>query len=108
MEYDPKTLDIQEIRPERQYQGLRITFRSYLGTARVPMQIDVGAGDVVEPGPKQVQYPRLLERGVSTVAIGELKGIGDHANYGTNGFINGHTASLPATSSTRPRKPGWT
>lgn len=25
----------------------------------------------------------LLERGVSTVAIGELKGIGDHANYGS-------------------------
>jgi hypothetical protein len=61
MEYDPETLDIQEIRPDRQYQGLRITFRSYLGTARVPLQIDVGTGDVVEPGPKQIEYPGLLD-----------------------------------------------
>jgi hypothetical protein len=61
MEYDPETLDIQEIRPDRQYQGLRITFRGYLGTARVPMQIDVGTGDVVEPGPKQIEYPGILE-----------------------------------------------
>lgn len=61
MEYDPETIDIQEIRPGRQYQGLRITFRGYLGTARVPMQIDVGTGDVVEPGPKQIEYPGLLD-----------------------------------------------
>jgi len=61
MEYDPETIDVQEIRPDRQYQGLRVTFRGYLGTARVPMQVDVGTGDVVEPGPKQVQYPRLLD-----------------------------------------------
>jgi len=60
MEYDPETIDVQEIRPDRQYQGLRVTFRGHLGTARVPMQIDVGTGDVVEPGPKQIEYPGLL------------------------------------------------
>ena len=61
MTYDPETIDIQEIRPGGKYQGLRITFRGHLGTARVPMQIDVGTGDVVEPGPQQVEYPGLLD-----------------------------------------------
>ncbi len=61
MEYDPGTIDIQEIRPGGKYQGLRITFRGHLGTARVPMQIDVGTGDVIEPGPEQVEYPGLLD-----------------------------------------------
>ena len=61
MTYDPGTIDIQEIRPGGKYQGLRVTFLGHLGTARVPMQIDVGAGDVVEPGPEQVEYPGLLD-----------------------------------------------
>jgi hypothetical protein len=61
MTYDPTTIDLQEIRPGGKYQGLRVTFLGHLGTARVPMQIDVGTGDVIEPGPEQVEYPGLLD-----------------------------------------------
>ena len=61
MTYDPDTIDIQEIRSGGKYQGLRVTFLGHLGTARVPMQIDIGTGDVIEPGPQQVEYPGLLD-----------------------------------------------
>jgi len=63
MEYDPETIEISEIRPEAEYQGLRITFRGYLGTARVPMQIDVGTGDVLEQELVRIEYPELLSYG---------------------------------------------
>ena len=63
MEYNPESIEISEIRPEAEYQGLRITFRGYLGTARVPMQIDVGTGDVLEPEPVRIEYPELLSYG---------------------------------------------
>jgi len=40
MEYDPATIDLQEIRPGGKYQGLRITFLGHLGTARARADAD--------------------------------------------------------------------
>jgi hypothetical protein len=33
------------------YEGVRVRFTAYLGTARIPMQIDVGFGAPLVPGP---------------------------------------------------------
>jgi hypothetical protein len=30
--------------------------------ARIPMQVDIGFGDVIVPAPTQVEYPTLLEQ----------------------------------------------
>jgi predicted nucleotidyltransferase component of viral defense system len=43
------------------YGGVRVRFSCYLGKARVPMQIDVGFGDVLVPGPTDVHIPALLD-----------------------------------------------
>ena len=43
------------------YAGVRVQFTAYLGNARIPMQIDVGFGDVVVPAPVAVQLPTLLD-----------------------------------------------
>ena len=32
-----------------------------MAAARVPMQIDIGFGDVVTPGPEQLNYPTILD-----------------------------------------------
>ena len=42
------------------YHGVRVRFSCYLGKARVPMQIDIGFGDVLVPGPVPVHLPALL------------------------------------------------
>jgi hypothetical protein len=42
------------------YEGVRVHFTAYLGTARIPMQIDVGFGDPVVPAPVPIQVPPLL------------------------------------------------
>ena len=50
-----------EIREGMAYQGVRIRLFADLGGARVPVQLDIGFGDVVVPAPEEVDYPVLLD-----------------------------------------------
>jgi hypothetical protein len=43
------------------YEGVRVSFTAYLGSARVPMQIDVGFGDSIVPAPVPIRIPPLLD-----------------------------------------------
>lgn len=49
------------IREDANYSGVRISFIGLLDGARVPMQIDIGFGDVITPGPEVVTYPTVLD-----------------------------------------------
>jgi hypothetical protein len=42
------------------YGGIRVTLTGVLAHARCPVQVDVGFGDAVTPGPETVRYPTLL------------------------------------------------
>lgn len=42
--------------------GQRVKLVALLGTARIPVQIDVGFGDVVTPEAKEIEYPTLRRR----------------------------------------------
>jgi predicted nucleotidyltransferase component of viral defense system len=55
------TLQVQPIREEEEYKGLRIQFTAELGRMRIPIQIDIGFGDVVTPRPTRVRFPGLLD-----------------------------------------------
>lgn len=48
------------IREDNTYGGTRITLVARIGSARCALQIDVGFGDAVTPGPQTVAYPTLL------------------------------------------------
>lgn len=61
MVYDPESIRIQEIREEARYGGLRVTLTGTLKKARCPVQLDVGYGDAVTPGPEEAVYPTLLD-----------------------------------------------
>ena len=61
MLFDSTTVQGVRIAEQANYQGVRIRWRGSLGTARVAMQIDVGFGDVVSPGPQAVEYPAMLD-----------------------------------------------
>lgn len=43
------------------YAGVRVRFTAYLGSAHIPMQIDVGFGDQIVPGAVPVRLPTLLD-----------------------------------------------
>lgn len=49
------------VEPLRRGQGVRLKFLAQLGTIPIPLQLDVGSGDVVTPAPRIEEFPTLLE-----------------------------------------------
>ena len=85
--FDVKSLRIDLVREELQYGGLRIKTHATIGGARVRVVVDIGFGDVVEPGivelelsvwldlppPRLRAYPRetvIAEKFQAMVALG--------------------------------------
>lgn len=61
MVFDQGSISVEEIREDARYGGLRVRLLGRLGNARVTLQVDVGYGDAVTPGPEEAAYPTLLE-----------------------------------------------
>ena len=61
MRFDPASILIEEIREDDRYGGLRVRLLGKLGNARCNLQLDVGYGDAVTPGPEEAIYPTLLD-----------------------------------------------
>lgn len=49
------------IRKVAGYSGIRIDVRAQLDGANISLQVDIGFGDAVTPGPEDVSYPVLLD-----------------------------------------------
>lgn len=58
---------MNEIRENQEYQGQRVRLVAYLETARIPVQIDIGFGDVVTPEAEEISYPTLLDSPVPRI-----------------------------------------
>lgn len=58
--FQPDTVKAEEIRKEANYAGVRVTLVGLLNGARCPVQLDIGFGDAVVPGPEEVQYPVIF------------------------------------------------
>ena len=61
LEFAADSIEVQRIKEDAEYEGVRIRFNATLAKARIPMQIDVGFGDVIVPKPVEVEYPAMLE-----------------------------------------------
>jgi hypothetical protein len=61
LRFDADSVAGERIIETGQYQGVRVRFTAYLGTARIPMQIDIGFGDILVPGPALVRLPTILD-----------------------------------------------
>ncbi len=59
--FDVSSLEVGPIREDQEYGGVRITLRAEIGSARVRLQVDVGFGDAITPGPELVEFPALLD-----------------------------------------------
>lgn len=56
-----ETVKAVETRKEADYAGARVTVMATLEQARIPLQIDIGFGDLVTPAAEQINYPVLLD-----------------------------------------------
>ena len=52
---------VTEIRTDANYSGARVMLLSMIDKARCQIQIDIGSGDAVTPGPENAEYPVMLE-----------------------------------------------
>lgn len=59
--FNPALLKAETITEDADYQGLRVRFPASLDGARIMMQLDIGFGDAVYPGPERQTYPVLLD-----------------------------------------------
>lgn len=58
--FQPDTVHAAEIRKEANYAGVRVMLLGVIDGARCQIQIDIGFGDAVTPGPEDVEYPVML------------------------------------------------
>jgi hypothetical protein len=59
--FDSATVMAEPIRETAEYNGLRVRLTATLAGARIPMQIDFGFGNAVEPPATEAEYPTLLD-----------------------------------------------
>lgn len=59
--FDLGGLRIEAIREEAEYGGSRLRTTAALAGARIPITVDVGFGDAVEPGVEDIDLPVLLD-----------------------------------------------
>lgn len=61
MQFDPATARVDAIREDHIYQGLRVRLLGHLGSARIPLQVDVSFGDVITPMATVATFGPLLD-----------------------------------------------
>lgn len=61
LEFQPGTVQAEQMKADEEYQGLRLKLQANLESARIRLQIDIGFGDAVTPGPVEITYPTLLD-----------------------------------------------
>ena len=59
--FDVEGLTAAPIREDLEYGGVRVHTHAVIDGARIPIQIDIGFGDVITPGPIEIDYPVLLD-----------------------------------------------
>lgn len=59
--FDANSIRVTPIREDLEYKGQRVNLIAYLLKARIPIQVDIGFGDIVTPQAQSIDYPTLLE-----------------------------------------------
>lgn len=60
IEFDAKSIKVETIAKEGSYSGTRIKLLARLENINQFLQIDIGVGDYVTPGPQEIEYPTIL------------------------------------------------
>jgi len=61
IEFNRASIEVSRIKEDADYEGVRVQFHATLARARVPMQLDIGFGDIITPSPTEVEYPTMLD-----------------------------------------------
>lgn len=56
-----ETVSLHAIRDRQEYGGVRVNLTALLSAAKIPLQVDIGFGDAITPGPHLETIPTLLD-----------------------------------------------
>lgn len=59
--FDLDSITVEEITEFKEYHGLRISSVAYLDRTRIPIEIDIGFGDVIYPDAVEIEFPVILD-----------------------------------------------
>lgn len=59
--FDIEGLTAAPIREDLEYGGVRVQTYAVIDGARIPIQVDIGFGDIITPAPVEIDYPVLLD-----------------------------------------------
>lgn len=59
--FGSETIQVQRIKEDADYEGVRIRGFAFIGRSRIPIQIDIGFGDALVPGAISATVPTLLD-----------------------------------------------
>lgn len=59
--FAPDSIQSERITEDADYEGLRIRFLGFLDSAKVTLQVDIGFGDIIYPGPEESDLPTMLD-----------------------------------------------
>lgn len=60
--FDPDSIKVVDITKGAAYTGKQVKLKACLGKARIPLQVDIGFGDVLASAPQEMVFPALLPR----------------------------------------------
>ncbi|WP_258763196.1 nucleotidyl transferase AbiEii/AbiGii toxin family protein [Bradyrhizobium arachidis] len=60
--FDIDSLEVDTVRDESGYNGLRLKCYATIDGARIRVVIDIGYGDATEPGLNDIEFPSLLDQ----------------------------------------------
>ncbi len=61
IEFHEDSVEVARSAEDADYEGVRVRFGATVARARIPMQVDIGFGDVITPAPTEIEYPTLLD-----------------------------------------------
>ncbi|MDP4145816.1 MAG: nucleotidyl transferase AbiEii/AbiGii toxin family protein [Bacillota bacterium] len=70
-----KRVEVEEIKKDADYKGVRVKVVCLLGSARNTLQLDIGFGDTVTPKPQIIECPVLLDMNAPKIKIYSLESI---------------------------------
>lgn len=59
--FNTTTLNAARIRENQIYDGIRLNTNAKLGTARIPVKVDIGFGDALPAPEFEIEYPSMLD-----------------------------------------------
>jgi len=57
----PERISLESVMEDADYEGIRVKIQGSLDKARKTLQVDIAFGDVLVPGPVEMEYPLMLD-----------------------------------------------